>query len=139
MGQENNTPCELNVGRKPVDKVRSAIVAVLTHALIPLAFIGFSLCAIPAFSQKFAQFNIAPNDKLLRLFNISELINEHVYFCLGLLYLVLCLDAAIYLALFHLKKRVLVCLWSWGIIVVETALIIFCIWTLHGSLQTLPY
>jgi hypothetical protein len=137
MEDKNNIPSELNVGKKPVDKVRSAIMTVLTHALIPIAFIGFSLCAIPAFAQKLAQFNIAPDDKLLRLFNISELINEHVYFCLGLLYLALCLDAAVYLALFHMKKRAIAGFWSWVIIITETSLIIFCVWTLYGSLQTL--
>ena len=137
MEDDNNVLSEDNVCRKPVDKVRSAIMTVLTHALIPIAFIGFSLSAIPAFAQKLAQFNIAPDDKLLRLFNISELITEHIYFCLGLLYLALCLDAVIYLALFHSKKRVIASLWSWGIIIAETALIIFCIWTLYESLQRL--
>jgi hypothetical protein len=137
MEDKNNIPSELSAGRKPVDKVRSAIMTVLTHALIPIAFIGFSLCAIPVFAQKLVQFNIAPDDKLLLLFNISELINEHVYFCLGLLYLVLCLDAAIYLALFYMKKRAIASLWSWGIITAETVLIIFCVWILYGSLQTL--
>ena len=138
MEDSNNTFSESSTAETtPGDKVRSAIMAVVAHSIMPVAFIGFCVCVVPVFVQKADQFNIVPCGNVLVLFNISGLISEHIFHCLGLLYIILSLDAVLCLVLFGQKRTVLSSVWSWGIIIVESVSIIFCISILYEFLGEL--
>lgn len=115
--------------------VRSAIIAVIAHAMIPIVFIAFSVCVVPILAGKIQQFDIAPQGNIMVLFNISNLLSDHIFICLGILYILLTLDAAICLILFRIKKRTCASVWSWCVIICESAAMFFCISAVYDFLK----
>ena len=116
---------------------KSAIIAVLTHAMLPISFIAFSVCVIPIFAVKAQQSNIIPHGNVLVLFNISSMLSDHIYICLGLLYILLSLDAVICLILCRMKKRMYASLWSWSVIICQSAGMLVSVSVLYDFLKTL--
>ena len=116
---------------------KSAIIAVVTHAMLPIAFIAFSVCVVPIFADRAQQSNIIAHGNVLLLFNISILLSDHIYICLGLLYVLLSLDAAVCLILFRVKKRMYANLWSWSVIVCQSAAMFFSVSVLYDFLKIL--
>ncbi len=116
---------------------RLAIITVVTHAMLPIAFIAFSVCVIPIFAGRAQQSNIIPHGNVLLLFNISIMLSDHIYICLGLLYVLLTLDAVVCLILFRMKKRMYANLWSWSVIICQSAAMFFSVSVLYDFLKTL--
>ena len=119
------------------NNTKLAIIAVVTDALIPIAFVAFCVCAVPVFANKAHQSNIVPHGNVLLLFNISRVLIEHIYICLALLYILLTLDAVVYLVLFRMRKRIWASLWSWLVIISESAAMFFSVFILYDYLELL--
>jgi hypothetical protein len=117
--------------------VRSAIIAVIVHAMIPIVFIAFSLCIVPLLAGKTQQFDIAPQGNIMVLFNISSLLSDHIFICLGILYILLTFDAAICLILFRMEKKIWASVWSWIIIICESAAMLYCVGAIYDFLKVL--
>lgn len=124
-----------NLGK--AGNIRSAIIAVVAHAMIPIAFIAFFVCLIPVFADRSQQSNVVPLGNVLLLFNISSVLIEHIYVCLGLLYILLTLDAVVCLILFKMEKRIWASLWSWFVIICQSSAMFFCVFVLYDFLKTL--
>ncbi len=116
---------------------RSAIITVVTHAMLPIAFIAFSVCVIPIFAGRAQESNIIPYGNVLLLFNISIVLSDHIYICLGLLYVLLTLDAVVCLIVFRMKKRMYANLWSWSVIICQSAAMFFSVSVLYDFLKIL--
>ena len=92
--------------------IQSSIATVLVHALLPAAFIVFTLFLVPQLVE--APWKSEHLTKLLSPFviDLSEFVQINWYLCLMLIGFVLALDAAIYFFLYRFGKKMIAYFWS---------------------------
>ena len=106
--------------------VKSAILMALVHLLLPLSVFPLAFFAVPTFVEKSREFSIRIPVLTSLVFQFAAFVRHYWYLYLLMLSFAVMIDIAIYLALFHFKKKIS-CLWSWGVILCEAVCMTLCV------------
>ena len=103
--------------------IPSSIATVMVHALLPAAFIVFTLFLVPQLAD--APWKSEHLAKILSPFvlELSDFVQANWYLCVMLILFVLALDAAIYFFLYRFGKKMFAYVWSGLIIFAQIALV----------------
>lgn len=117
--------------------VKSTILTVITHSLLPLTLFPFALFVVPTFAAKAGEFGVELPKLTLFVFNLSSFISRYWYLCVLILGFGLTIDAVIYFLLFRFTKKTVVYLWSGLVIFIQAVFAGLCVLALLLSLNVL--
>ena len=103
--------------------IQSSIATVMVHALLPAAFIVFTLFLVPQLAD--APWKSEHLAKILSPFvlDLSDFVRANWYLCVMLIVFVLALDAAIYFFLYRFGRKMFAYVWSGLILCAQIALV----------------
>ena len=115
--------------------IKSTILTVITHLLLPLTLFPFAFFVVPSFAAKSRELGVEVSKLTALVFNLSSFICQYWYLCILILGFAVTIDAMICFSLFRLKKKIVTHLWSGLVILIETVFIGLCVLALFLSLH----
>ena len=92
--------------------IKSTILTVITHLLLPLALFPFALFVVPSFAAKSRELGVEVSRLTVLVFNLSSFICQYWYLYILILGFAATIDAVICFSLFHFKRKIVTYLWS---------------------------
>jgi hypothetical protein len=117
------------------EDVRSTILTVIVHLLIPLSLVPFSFFVVPSFVAKSRELSMEIPALTALFFNLSAFVCQYWYVYLLILAFAVTIDAVICFSIYHFKKKIIYPLWSGSVILVEAICIGLCVLALLLSLH----
>lgn len=129
--------CLLNTDLNRITRgdVKSTILTVIVHLLLPLSFFPVAFFVVPSFVKKSEELSIEIPALVALVFDLSAFVSQYWYFYLLILALAAMIDAVICLSVYRFKIQSISHLWSGSVILVETACFGLCVWALLLSLH----
>ena len=115
--------------------IKSTILTVITHLLLPLTLFPFAFFVVPSFVAKSRELGVQVSKLTALVFNMSSFICQYWYLYILILGFAVTLDAVICFSLFRFKKKIVTHLWSGSVILVETVFAGLCVLSLLLSLH----
>ena len=107
--------------------IRSTILAIITHALIPIFWIVFAVFIVPRFAYGFAKSDFEIPALTGIVIKFSGLISNFWFLYLFIMLFLLVADGAVYFSLLRSLGKIPAGLWSILVILVEGIFTILCI------------
>ena len=99
--------------------MRSTILAIITHSLIPFFWIVFAVLIVPRFAFNFAKLDFEIPALTEIVIKFSGLISTYWFLYLFIMLLLLVTDGAVYFSLLRSLGKIPVSLWSVLVLLVE--------------------
>ncbi len=115
--------------------IKSTILTVITHLLLPLTLFPFALFVVPSFAARSRELGVEISKLTVLVFNLSSFICQYWYFYILILGFAAIIDAVIYFSLFHFKRKIVTYLWSGSVILIEAVFAGLCVLALLLSLH----
>ena len=119
---------ESNVQANDINRmIRSTILSIITHSLIPIFWIVFLLYIMPMFIARFMElgFEICPPTQCI--IKISGITSKFWFLYPFIILLLLIADGAIYFSLLRSLGKFAASLWSFLVLLVEGIFTVLCI------------
>ena len=114
------------------------VLAVITHALLPLTLLPFAFFVVPVFAAKANELDFELDALTLLVFKLASFISGYWYLYILILALLLIIDAVVLLRLSRIAGHC----WSWSIVLIETGFVGLCVLTLvrlQLALSNIPW
>ena len=115
--------------------LKSTILTVITHLLLPLTFFPFAFFVVPSFAAKARELGVGVSKSTVLVFNLSSFICQYWYLYILILGFAATIDAVICFSLFHFKRKIVTYLWSGSVILIEAVFAGLCVLALLLSLH----
>ena len=129
--------CLLNTDLNRITRgdVKSTILTVIVHLLLPLSFFSVVFFVVPSFVKKSEELTVENPASVALVFDLSAFVSQYWYFYLLILALAAIIDAVICISVHRFKIKGISHLWSGSVILGETACFGLCVWALLLSLH----
>ena len=121
--------------------IKSIVLEVINHALIPLILFPMAFFVVPVFAEKADELNFKVDKLTLLVFKVSSFICSYWYVCVLILILLLVIDAVVLLSLKRMSRIAAYC-W-WGLVVLVeggiAGFLVVILVRLQHSLSTVPW
>ncbi len=115
--------------------IKSTILTVITHLLLPLTLFPFAFVVVPPFAEKSRELGLEVSKLTVLVFNLSSFICRYWYLYILILGCAVTIDAVICFSLFRFKKKIVNHLWSGLVILIEAVFAGLCVSALLLSLH----
>ena len=115
--------------------VKSTLLTVIIHLLLPLSLFPFAFFIVPSFSEKSRELGVEVPALTALVFNLSDFVCQYWYLSILILGFAVTIDAVICFSIYRFKKKIIRHLWSGLVILIEAVFIGLCVLALLLSLH----